>query len=1309
MTTFLSKKISRGLSALGFLIGLVLGGLASAATVTPAAGGDAIPSGTAPGCYAAGTWTTLTNPAISEANSGEIRVGDVILSAPAGFEFNTAAAVTILLNGNSTSSRNINNLPNGSVTAVNAVTATAITFTVTAVSTRTNTITWQGIEVRPTAPSPLASGNITKTGTSTITGVAAGMSLGALTEVASVPACNTTAPSVTTNAAGALLSNGATLNGTVSSNGASTTVTFEYGPTMSYGSTVAASPSPLAASAVNTAVSAAVTGLAASTLYHFRVIGVNSAGTASGTDRTFTTLPPPPANLTKVASSASAVVGDVMTFTVVLDNPTAAALSSVTVSDVLPTGMTYGTHVASLGTLNVAGQTLTWSIPSVPAGGSATLTLAVSLTQQGVLTNTVTSTGITSASASVLVLASAVTHFRLDEPVGSWTGAAGEVIDSGTTGLHGKRLTTAASTTTNEVAPSPTIASQYSSVVGGFCNAGRFDGNGVVQVADSPLFDYTKTLSASAWIYPTAYNTEMSSILSNDVNYEFHLNSAGKLYWWWNASTLTSAATIPLNQWTHIAITFDSTAGRQRIYINGVQDSNTNNWTGTLQANPCNFYIGGDVATGTCAVLPARNFRGMIDEVKLYNTALSAAEVQADMTLGRSCSGTFDHIQIEHDGSASVCTPETVTVKACLNASCSTLYPGAVTVQLSPAGWVGGNTFTFSGGITSRQLSIGAAGNVSLGTVSSSPLPASGARCFIGSTETCTLNFANASCSFDAVEPAGAPQTRIFTKLAGKAFDLDVLALSSSTTINTGYTGTVAVDLVDASSSACPSGSGLNTVANIVFASGNNGRKPVTFTYAQAAANVRVRMKAGSSAAACSTDNFAIRPPQFAVTAPVLNNTALMGAPKATAGSAFALDAGAGVTAGYSGTAPTLDVSKVKDHNNALIATGTLSGTFSAGDGANSNGTSFKYLDVGSIQFATDAVVDSTFTTIDQITDCVAGSTSNTATAAGKYGCNIGSAASATMGRWYPSHYSFAGTLTPACGPGGMTYMDQDALGVALTLKAHASSGGTAAATDPVVSRYTTGYTNLAPVTLSGDNSGAAVAVTRLVNPAFPTMPSTALWSAGLLQINDSYAFSKLVTGPDGAYDQFKLKATLTDLDGSTLIGLPAAQETNTTKIRYGRIQLQNAYGSEYLALPVPLTLQYWNGSWQKNTLDTCTSILPSQFAWSFPAGNAARPNNLAACESAVTVAGVSPNYTVTLSAPGVNNAGWADLTLNLTAVPAGSTCTTVNAGTGYTAAAGTVNAPWLQYNWTGAVANPKARATFGVFKSPLIYRRENY
>jgi uncharacterized repeat protein (TIGR01451 family) len=210
----------------------------------------------------------------------------------------------------------------------------------------------------------------------------------------------------------------ATLNGTVTGNGATTAVTFDYGLTVAYGTNVVATPGSVAAGA-SSAVSVALTGLTPSTLYHFRVKGVNSAGTTNGLDGTFTTSAPPVPTLTKTVSSASAVVNDVVTFTIVLNNPTAAALTSVVVNDTLPTGMGYAAHSATLGTLaGQPGQALTWSIPSVPAGGSATLTLAVTLTQAGVLTNTVTSTGIVSSSASVLVVAGAVTHFRMDETAG---------------------------------------------------------------------------------------------------------------------------------------------------------------------------------------------------------------------------------------------------------------------------------------------------------------------------------------------------------------------------------------------------------------------------------------------------------------------------------------------------------------------------------------------------------------------------------------------------------------------------------------------------------------------------------------------------------------------------------------------------------------------------------------------------------------------------------------------------------------------------------------------------------------------------
>jgi len=104
-----------------------------------------------------------------------------------------------------------------------------------------------------------------------------------VTEVASA-----SPPTATTSAASSVTSSGATLNGTINANGASTTVTFEYGTTISYGSNVTAVQSPVTGTS-NTSVSKTIGILSPGTLYHFRVVGVNSEGTTNGSDATFTT------------------------------------------------------------------------------------------------------------------------------------------------------------------------------------------------------------------------------------------------------------------------------------------------------------------------------------------------------------------------------------------------------------------------------------------------------------------------------------------------------------------------------------------------------------------------------------------------------------------------------------------------------------------------------------------------------------------------------------------------------------------------------------------------------------------------------------------------------------------------------------------------------------------------------------------------------------------------------------------------------------------------------------------------------------
>ena len=1025
--------------------------------------------------------------------------------------------------------------------------------------------------------------------------------------------------------------------------------------------------------------------------------------------------------LKSFATSPIAINGT-STLTVTLTNATGSSVSGAGFSDTYPAGLVNAGNPSTSGSCGSGvlsgtsgGSTLGISGVTIAANSACTVSVSVTAATAGSYSNTATNTSSSTSTASLVVTA-------ISPTLSTVSASPTSVAANGTS-------TSTITVTLKDGAGNP--------VSGKTVSLSAATGSSVItavsNTAGVATFTVTDTVAEGPITY-TAKDTTDNITVTQTASVTFTRLAAPTVAKSFSPGTIADYGTSTLT----ITLTNPNTAA-----ISGVAFTDTYPATGGL-ANTSSLVIGntcggtnpGTAANGTTLTLsggtiPASGsctvsvqvtaaFPGTTAASPITNSTGAVTSLNA--TSGTAASATLTVVNVSATNSTVVASPTSVPAD---NTSTSTI---TVTLRDGAGNPVDGTNVSL----------VGSAGSSSTITVVSATTDVNGVATFtvkdsvaetvtytatdttdipnVVITQQAVVTFGNAIGNFDAVEVGAAKGTKLYTKLSGTGFSLDILALTSGGSTLTSYVGTVTIELVDATTGAgvCASMNPLTPLtlsptSPYTFVSANNGRKTFSFTYAKAAANSRVRIKdAAAGLTFCSTDNFSVRPTQLTVTAPTMSNGVLTGVPKSVAGTAFTLDAGAGVTSGYTGT-PVLDVSKVQDHASVAIAASTLSGAFSAGTGTKASGAAFKYLDVGNIKLLADAVVDIGFTTIDQASgDCIVGSTSTTLTG-GKYGCNIGSAASATMGRWYPSHYSFAGTLTPACGPGGMTYMDQDALGVALTLKAHAFSGAAAAATDPVVSRYTMGYTNLAPVTLSGDNSGTPVAVTRLGSPAFPAMPSTASWNAGLFQVNDTYAFSKLVIGPDGAYDLFKLKAALTDPDGSLLIGLAAAQETNTTKIRYGRIQLQNAYGSEYLALPVPLTLQHWNGNWQKNTLDTCTSIQAGQFAWSFPAGSPARPNNLAACESAATVTGVSPNYVVTLSAPGVNNAGWADLSLNLAAVAAGSTCTTVNAGTGSTALAGTANAPWLQYNWTGAVANPKARATFGIFKSPLIYRRENY
>jgi uncharacterized protein (TIGR02145 family) len=100
------------------------------------------------------------------------------------------------------------------------------------------------------------------------------------------------APSASTHDATYIEINSAYLNGTVNANYYSTTVSFDFGETTSYSSTIP-SPNPIIGGTDNL-VYVSLTGLKENTIYHYRIKAVNLLGTTYGNDLSFKTLGLPP-------------------------------------------------------------------------------------------------------------------------------------------------------------------------------------------------------------------------------------------------------------------------------------------------------------------------------------------------------------------------------------------------------------------------------------------------------------------------------------------------------------------------------------------------------------------------------------------------------------------------------------------------------------------------------------------------------------------------------------------------------------------------------------------------------------------------------------------------------------------------------------------------------------------------------------------------------------------------------------------------------------------------------------------------------
>ncbi len=148
-------------------------------------------------------------------------------------------------------------------------------------------------------------------------------------------------------------------------------------------------------------------------------------------------------------------------------------------------------------------------------------------------------------------------------------------------------------------------------------------------VPDSSSLDLTSGMTLEGWVNPnpgTDFRTLVVKERPGDLVYGLYSSSdtnrpQSQVTIGGTVRLLNGTATIPSGAWTHLAATYDGTT--QRLYVNGTQVS-TLAVSGAITTSNNPLKIGGNS-------IWAEWFSGLIDEVRVYDRALSAAEIQADM------------------------------------------------------------------------------------------------------------------------------------------------------------------------------------------------------------------------------------------------------------------------------------------------------------------------------------------------------------------------------------------------------------------------------------------------------------------------------------------------------------------------------------------------------------------------------------------------------------------------------------------------------------------------------------------------------
>ena len=224
-----------------------------------------------------------------------------------------------------------------------------------------------------------------------------------------------------------------------------------------------------------------------------------------------------------------------------------------------------------------------------------------------------------------VIFAAPVVDYRMDECyfLNSAGGATGDVIDSSANGLDG------------------TSHGNVATATGQLCSAASFSGNNsnYIEVADNAILNNFTKITVSAWVYPTDFKDWGTIVIKttddswNDgwglVSYT---GEGAKVRFFVNGyNNETASVSVPVNQWTHIAGVYNGR--RARIYLNGKRKNQTRL---TFKNSTSPLYIGHEFSGGT-----RDEWDGRIDEVKIWNSALSDSEVE-DLYNNESAGKNYD-------------------------------------------------------------------------------------------------------------------------------------------------------------------------------------------------------------------------------------------------------------------------------------------------------------------------------------------------------------------------------------------------------------------------------------------------------------------------------------------------------------------------------------------------------------------------------------------------------------------------------------------------------------------------------------------